>query len=318
MPHNFPLSRRQFVQASAATVAAGAATGIGSRALAAPTKESAAEVAVKEFYATLTDKQKSKICLPFDHGKRSRISANWAVTEPTIDSDFYTAAQRDAIKSVLKQITSEDGYKRFLHQMDEDAGGWDSYHVAVFGDPNTSMFQFMLTGRHITLRADGDSVPSYAFGGPVVYGHGEPDPKDNIYHYQTKQANKVLDALDEKHRKQALLKKAPRETAVQLQGQKGKFTGVSVADFSSDQKQLVKETIDIMLEPYREEDRKEVHQMLKENGGMEKLHMTFYRQGDLENDQVWDIWRMEGPALVWHFRGAPHAHTYLNIGVKQA
>ena len=318
MTHDPQVSRRQFVQTSAATVAMGAAVGVGSRATAAPTAESKAEVAVKEFYATLSDSQKAKICMPFNHAKRSRVSANWAVTEPTIDSDFYTKAQRETIQTVLENITSEAGYKRFLHQMEEDDGGWDSYHVAVFGDPNTSMFQFMLTGRHITLRADGDSVPSYAFGGPVVYGHGEPDPKDNIYHYQTKQANKVFAALDEEHRKQALVEKAPGETQVQLKGMKGKFSGVSVADFSSDQKELVKETIDVMLEPYREEDRREVHKMLKENGGMEKLHMTFYRQGDLEKDQVWDIWRLEGPALVWHFRGAPHAHTYLNIGVKKS
>ena len=28
------------------------------------------------------------------------------------------------------------------------------------------------------------------------------------------------------------------------------------------------------------------------------------------------IWRLEGPTLVWHFRGAPHVHAYVNIGAK--
>mgnify|MGYP006190435459 CR=1 FL=1 len=41
-----------------------------------------------------------------------------------------------------------------------------------------------------------------------------------------------------------------------------------------------------------------------------------YKTGDLDEDQVWDIWRLESPTLVCHFRGAPHVHTYVNIGRK--
>jgi hypothetical protein len=29
---------------------------------------------------------------------------------------------------------------------------------------------------------------------------------------------------------------------------------------------------------------------------------------------MWDMWRIEGPSFVWHFRGAPHVHAYINIG----
>jgi hypothetical protein len=28
---------------------------------------------------------------------------------------------------------------------------------------------------------------------------------------------------------------------------------------------------------------------------------------------VWDNWRLEGPAFVWHFRGAPHVHVWVHI-----
>jgi hypothetical protein len=44
--------------------------------------------------------------------------------------------------------------------------------------------------------------------------------------------------------------------------------------------------------------------------------MAFYQEEDLESDKVWDIWRVEGPTLVCHFRGAPHVHAYINVGVK--
>ena len=35
--------------------------------------------------------------------------------------------------------------------------------------------------------------------------------------------------------------------------------------------------------------------------------------GDVLDDQIWDIWRLESPSLVCHFRGAPHVHAYINV-----
>jgi hypothetical protein len=82
---------------------------------------------------------------------------------------------------------------------------------------------------------------------------------------------------------------------------------------SGDQKELVEATIKVLLAPYREEDKTEVMEILNAAGGVDKLHMAFYEQGDLGGDKVWDIWRLEGPSFVWHFRGAPHVHAYINI-----
>ena len=47
-------------------------------------------------------------------------------------------------------------------------------HSYTFATP--AEFEFALTGRHLTLRADGDSVENAAFGGPLVYGHGQSNP----------------------------------------------------------------------------------------------------------------------------------------------
>ena len=54
-------------------------------------------------------------------------------------------------------------------------------------------------------------------------------------------------------------------------------------------------------------------EVIKAGGGMEKLQIAFYQSGDLDSDKVWDIWRLEGPTVVCHFRGAPHVHAYINI-----
>jgi hypothetical protein len=271
---------------------------------------------VQKLYSTLSAEQKQAICFPFGHEARSRINANWAVTDHKIASDFYTAEQKELIGQIFKGVTSEDGHTRFLEQMDYDDGGFDQYSCAIFGEPGTGQFEWELTGRHLTIRADGDSVEGVAFGGPIVYGHGEEDPAANLFHYQTQQTNEVFKALDAKQAEQALLTDAPRETDVRLQGKDGKFPGIAVADLSVDQKTLVESVIKTLLAPYRAEDVEEAMSVLQAGGGVDGLHMAFYKQGDLNDDQMWDIWRVEGPTFVSHFRGAPHVHAYLNVGTR--
>ena len=201
-----------------------------------------------------------------------------------------------------------------MKQTEWDSGGIQDYSIAVFGEPGTSAFEWELTGRHLTLRADGNSVDGVAFGGPIIYGHGEETAKDNLFYYQTKQVNEVFKALDAPQSKQALLATAPNEAAVTLQGESGQFPGIPVSQLTSDQKSLVEKTLQVLLAPYRQEDADEAMEIVKSAGGIDKLHMAFYQNGDLGNDKVWDIWRVEGPTFVWHFRGAPHVHAYINIG----
>lgn len=313
------VNRRGFLRTAGGTAAAlGVApllTGISS-VKAAPTAKSSAETAVKALYDTFSDQQAAMVCLPFDHKLRTRINANWKISPITIGSDFYSSDQKDLIDQIVKGITSEDGYDRLQRQMKADAGGIERYSMVIFGEPGTDRFEWELTGRHLTLRADGNSVPGAAFGGPIVYGHSPEDPARNLFYYQTKQVNEVFKALDPKQASQALLETSPSEDEVALQGNKGKFPGISVADLSSDQKELVADTLKVLLGIYRDEDVKEVMSILKEGGGLDSLHMSYYADGDLKGDKIWDVWRIEGPSFVWHFRGDPHVHAYINIGLK--
>lgn len=311
------VGRRDFLK-SLGTIAVAGSVGSGFMTLpgafAAPSPKSDAESAVAQFYTSLSDEQRKAICFSFDNPLRQKINANWQITKPTIGGSFYSDAQQKLIDEIVRKVTSEDGYERLMRQMDFDNGGIGSYSVAMFGEPGSPTFEWELTGRHLTLRADGNSVDKAAFGGPIVYGHGEEDPKANLFHYQTKQVNEVFHALDPKQAELALVAKAPKEDAVAIQGDAGKFPGIAVSQLADNQRQLVLKTIEVLLAPYRKEDADEAMEILKTNGGLEKLHMAFYQQEDLQNDKVWDIWRVEGPAFVWHFRGAPHVHAYINIG----
>lgn len=317
---NTNADRRTFLKTAGAVVAAGAAGSLAfnSNMVHAAAEAPGIETKVAAFYSSLSDEQKSKICFPYEHQLRTRVSANWHITKPTVGDDFYSKKQRGMIDEILKGSTSKEGYDRLLEQMEYDDGGITAYTVAVFGAPDKGKCQWELTGRHLTLRADGNHDDKAAFGGPIVYGHAEESPKDNVYHYQTKATNEVFQSLEGEQRKQALVAKAPRESAVQIQGKGGEFPGVKVGDLAKDQQQLVEKTLKTLLAPYAPQDIEEVMSILKAHGGVNNLHMAFYQQGDLNSDKTWDIWRVEGPAFVWHFRGAPHVHAYINIGAAKA
>lgn len=310
------VGRREFLAGVGVAAAASGLSAAGVYAGHAP-KDLGAESVVKELYSTLSESQRQKICLPVDSKLRRRISPNWNITEPTLGDDFYTKPQRELAARVIRSLCSTDGFSRLQRQMEEDSGGLDDYSIAMFGEPGSGQFQWELTGRHVTLRADGDRRDRLAFGGPIVYGHGEEsDPKQNLFYYQTKQVNKVFAALDGSQRKRALVSKTPRETAVQIQGKRGRFLGLPVKDMSDDQKALVVDSLRVLLTPFRHEDIEEAMWILIHGGGIDSLYMAFSNQKrhDLNNDQEWDVWRVEGPNVVWHFRGAPHVHAYINIG----
>ena len=311
-PSKQVLARRDFLQAAASI----ALIPMAARMVhGAPAWTGKAETIVGEFHASLSAQQKAEICRPFADSLRSRVNANWHVTKPLIGSDFYTVTQREMIDKIVRAITSEEGHERLQRQMDDDDGGLGAYSVAVFGNPAAGDFQWLLTGRHLTLRADGDSSPKTAFGGGMVYGHGEESSAaDNIFYYQTKKVNEVFAALDKDQAKSALLSTAaPKETDIRIQGEKGKFAGLAVSAMNKEQQLLVKDCLKTLLAPYRKEDGDEAMKLIDAAGGIEQLRFAFYQQEDLGSDKIWDIWRIEGPSTVVHFRGAPHVHAYINI-----
>lgn len=303
---------------AAATATSGFAPVMGQEAaVAAKSKIAQPETLVKTLYHSLSPKQHEAISMTWDNPLRSKVQANWAIVKPSI-REFFTSDQQQMIHGILRGVTTEEWYPKILDQMKNDAGGFENYHVALFGDPDKSKFEWVITGRHCTLRADGHSNANAAFGGPIFYGHAVKETEQaghpgNIYWHQGQRANSVLAALDGKQRNIALIDKAPAEDQIKLQGGKGEFPGIAIGELSHDQKALVKEVMHDLLSPYRPSDAKEVMQEIAENGGLEKVHLAFYKQDALGSKDVWDIWRLEGPSLVWHFRGAPHVHTWVNV-----
>ena len=273
-----------------------------------------AESWVGELFGTLSSEQQRELCLPFDHPSRLRVNANWHVTQPLIGSDYFSASQKSVIEKIVKAATSEEGYERLQQQMMDDSGGLGGYSMALFGTPKDPAFEWMLTGRHLTLRIDGNSIPKTAFGGVLVYGHGEESKaSDNLFYYQTEKANAFFKSFNAEQAKAALHPQAPGETDLRIRQPDDKSAGLNVGMLSTDQQELFKSCLHTILSPYRQEDGQEALQLIEEAGGIAKLRMAFFQESDLEKDGVWDMWRIEGPGCVIHFRGAPHVHAYIHI-----
>jgi hypothetical protein len=228
------------------------------------------------------------------------------------------------IREIFKGIHSEEYAEKVFDQVEWDSGidGFEGgSSIGIFGKPGTGKFEFVLTGRHCTRRCDGDSVEGAAFGGPIFYGHAGkgfnegPKHEENAYWYQAVTANEVYQMLDGKQRKTALLGKSRGEKGnktVALTGKKTGLEGIRAGDLSADQKDHLMKVVGDLLAPFRKQDSQEALKYIKA-GGVDNLHLAFYKDENIGKDEVWDVWQLEGPNMISYFRGKPHVHAWLHV-----
>jgi hypothetical protein len=319
-------SRRQFMRTlGGGTVALIAGGALSTRLLAAEGTENRkprpAEELIRELHASLSDSQKAELVYPWDHqsdGAPTRLGTfNQAVFGKRID-DTYTPAQRELVQRSLQAILADDdAFERLSRNNTWDSSGsFGGCGAVLFGNPEDGPFSWVFAGHHLTMRCDGNSQPGAAFGGPLYYGHSANGYSDNnVYLYQTKAVHSVFDALDPDQRKAALAPENPGDgrSAIQFRTPGQPRPGVAYADLASDQQKLVEDVMRVLIGPFRKEDGDEVMELIRVNGGMEKIHLAFYRDGELADRQRWDVWRLEGPGFVWNFRVLPHVHCFVNI-----
>jgi hypothetical protein len=324
----FELDRRHFLAAAGAAATAAALP----RIVFADDKaegKATPETLVKKLYDTLTEDQRKTVAFAWDHEDpklgllRTRVSNNWHITAPEIAGSFYTKDQQEIARAIYEGLFQPEWVKQIDQQLQDDNGGkaWGAaQNIAIFGKPGEDKFELVMTGRHMTVRVDGNSIDHMAFGGPTFHGHaasgfnekvGHPG---NIWWPQALAANEVFKMLDGKQREKALVSQMPAEQSVGFRGTDGQFQGIPISELTADQKELVQKTVQKVLEPYRNADRDEALECLKKQGGLDKCSLAFYSAGDLGDDEEWDNLRLEGPSFVWYFRGTPHVHMWTNIG----
>src|SRR5207249_9287632 len=112
--------------------------------------------------------------------------------------------QQAMIREIFIGLHSPDYAGKVVQQVEHDGGkeGFGGCSIAMFGEPGTGKFEFVLTGRPCTRRCDGDSVELAAFGGPIFYGHAaegfneKPTHPGNAYWFQALLANEAFQMLD--------------------------------------------------------------------------------------------------------------------------
>src|SRR5713101_4493699 len=269
------VARREFLK----TAALGGSGLVAAGAFGATSRfTGSSETLVTTLYNSLSPEQRGKIAFPFDHPLRSKVDANWMIT-PFKISEFFTADQQAMIDEIFRGLHNPEFIDKVMYHIQEDAGGLGEYSVALFGTPGTGAFEFVLAGRHCTVRCDGDSVEGAAFGGPIFYGHASqrfdeaPDHPKNVYWYQAKRANQVFQALSGKQREAVLLgdpreEKASATVALKKPGEP--VPGLPVSDMTRDQRELVDKVLADLLLPFRKKDADEAMKDIREAGGVEK------------------------------------------------
>jgi hypothetical protein len=321
--------RRDFFRtlgATAAAVAVGGMTPLARARAARAEKQAAAEALVFDLYKTMDADQKAKLVLPWDHGPKNGIPARLAMSNAPIGNSkigtAYTKKQAEILDRLFRAIgNGEEGYKQLSRGGDFDsAGSFDGVGALIYGEPaEGKKFSLVFSAHHLTIRCDGNSEEGAAFGGPLYYGHSPNGySTKNVFNYQTRAVKEVFGALDEKQRKEAVLKGTPGELAPSIKFRKptDAMPGLAVRGMSKDQKALVEKVMRDLISPYRKEDGDEVMEVVKANGGMDKISLAFYLDKDEVPEEPWHFWRLEGPGFVWNFRVLPHVHTYVNVSSK--
>jgi len=344
-------ARRDFLRAAGAgLLGAGLAESNGAAAQnpAHANAESPSAAPIRAFYESLTMEQRRRMCFDWDHRGftglplRLHVTNNWAISPASLTS--FTDAQQRRIEDILASVLAPGWLERLKRQARDDTGQtWGAgQKIALFGRPESGPCQCVVTGFHLTLRATCERQPSVAFHGALCHGHqpsgfdekvGHPN---NFFWFQAQLANQVYQALDRDQRKLALATRnmpfymidgkidrrhilpntqlpIPLEPDVRFQGAKGTFPGMPIRDMNREQKLLANLTLDGILQPYRREYQDQVRRCLERQGGLDACSMAFYQERDLGADGEWDNWRIEGPAFVWYFRGAPHVHAWFHV-----
>jgi hypothetical protein len=326
-----PLARRDFIRvvgASAAVAAVAGLTPLQKARAARAEKQREAEALVFELYKTMDSDQKKKLVLPWDAGGKGGLPArlmthNGAVGKSVIGLE-YDRKQAEILSKIFKAISNgEEGYKRLSRNGKWDnTGDFENAGALIYGEPvEGKKFSLVFASHHLTVRCDGDSEEKTAFGGPLYYGHSPSGyATTNVFNFQTKIVTELHDALDEKQRKACVMPGNWRDEhgTMKVPGKDAKVPGLSIAEMSKDQKELVEKVMKELVAPYRKEDGDEVMEIIKANGGMEKISLAFYQEGKNSAKEPWTYWRLEGPGFVWSFRALPHIHTFVYINGKLA
>ena len=163
-------------------------------------------------------------------------------------------------------------------------------NIAIFGKPGDDKFEFVMTGRHMTCAATAIVGPR-RFWRPDFYGHAASGFNEKVHHPgnvfwpQALEANKVYAMLDEQAKKSPWSTTAARRQRSPSAGQAANIPALPVTDLSSDQKEQLQKVLADAAGAVSQGGSGRSAGCLKEQGGLDKCCLAFYKEGDIGNDR---------------------------------
>ena len=253
------------------------------------------------------------------------------VLRPGLRLGTLTAPQRAAAMHLLQTVLSPMGYQKMLEIMGSDqaltdagtnfASGEAVYTIGIFGEPSTTrpwMLEF--GGHHLALNIviagpGGTMTPTLTGAQPSVYTHGGKTVR--VLAQENDTAFALLDTLDEKQKKQAILNYQVNDLVLGP-GQAGKQIqpeGLKASEMSAKQRTMLLNVIsqwaDIVNDAYAKTRMSEIEADLNDTyfAWSGPVTHTPGRNGS-------SYYRIQGPRLVIEFSpqgvgGDPtmHVHT---------
>jgi hypothetical protein len=273
----------------------------------------------QRLFASLEPETRAEVCVEYDHPLRQYHNRGIWGGGLSIYADRFTREQRGLLTDLLYAGLSEQGRERVPNEFYVQFGGVQLMNVLLCGDPSSPPYQLILSGPHLNLRLGGKSREGVAFGGPQVYGDQRGDERHglpgNIYRFQLQISQRLFRNLAPSQQKETLLETAPIQTQIELLGRAGTFPGTPVASFTPESRSIVRELVDAILSTYRPSDVAYAWDCIEQNGGLDALFLSYYADGEVEKSGEYQIFRLEGPAAVFYFRGAPHVHAFVNVAM---
>jgi len=136
--------------------------------------------------------------------------------------------------------------------------------------------------------------------------------------------------LDAEQRDAAILPAPPHELVLQVQGAGASFPGVAIGSLGDASRDEARRLLETIFSCYPVQRRRDALSCIDANGGADALHVAVYASHGFYADMkpwdaldpaererrgppYWQIWRIEGPGTIVHFKGSPHVHAYLSV-----
>jgi hypothetical protein len=301
-----------------------------------------AVAAANAFLDALDPNQRNKAVYEFGSPKKSNWS-NLPVTNVPrngVRLGDLTKGQREKAMGVVAAVLSKDGYQKVLDIMDgdqqlaegkggkgkggKDKGGKgggamfgaDQYYLAIFGKPSETqpwMVQFgghhlgvnvTVIGKHFVL------TPTHTGAQPALFKRGDKEVRPLGLENDT--AFKLVNALDEKQRAQAVIGEKPQGQLLLGPGQDGKTIeprGVKGAALTAAQREMLLDVIGAWVNIVEPDAAAARMAEIKE-----QLGETYFAWSGPTAPGSAAYFRVQGPTVVIEYApqgGTDHIHTVI-------